>query len=315
MGGRIPDAPARKAPPERRLFRDAAGRLRAGWLLAAALAGYAAASLAVRLGLNAAFAALFRAWGVNAENVARAPGWARLIYAWHGSAVTLAVNAAVIALSLGLRRLWRKDRPAREARKPALLAWLAGTGFAVLSAALFLAADSLRALWPLSRPNLTPGLLPLWLLSLSGVAAEALFTRRLLYDGLRPRWGSAWALAVSTAAFFFIGGGHTGDALSALNVLLLGLLCGLVYARFGLWAAVGLRWGWSFANAFLLGFGGGGWSVYRLYGVSETLLTGGDAGLICGLWTTLALAAGIVWLARGRLKAFFGRRGPFRRGK
>jgi len=47
---------------------------------------------------------------------------------------------------------------------------------------------------------------------------------------------------------------------------------------------------------FLLGFGGGDTAIYRLYGVSEALLTGGDAGLMHGLWTTMALAGVVLGL-------------------
>ena len=61
---------------------------------------------------------------------------------------------------------------------------------------------------------------------------------------------------------------------------------------------MGLRWGWSFATVFLLGFGGGEASLLRFYGVSETLLTGGDAGPVYGLYLTIILALALVWLYR-----------------
>ena len=83
--------------------------------------------------------------------------------------------------------------------------------------------------------------------------------------------------------------------ISALNVLLMGWLCCLLYERRGLWSAVFFRWAWSTVNVFVLGFGGQSASVYRLYGVSEVLMTGGDAGPAYGLWTTLLLTGVIVW--------------------
>ena len=83
-----------------------------------------------------------------------------------------------------------------------------------------------------------------------------------------------------------------------MNALLLGIAGCLLYARHGLWTSVGFRWGWGFATAFLLGFGGGDGAVYRLYGVSEALLTGGDAGPMHGLWVTLLLLPIAVMLSR-----------------
>ena len=64
---------------------------------------------------------------------------------------------------------------------------------------------------------------------------------------------------------------------------------------------MGFRWGWSFATVFLLGQGGGTHAVYRLLGVSEVLLTGGDAGFVYGLWLTLLLAA---WIGLIVFKSF-----------
>ena len=90
-------------------------------------------------------------------------------------------------------------------------------------------------------------------------------------------------------------GGCSGSWISGVNVALMGLLCAVIYPRFGLWATVALRWGWGFATVFLWG------RVYRLYGVSETLLTGGDAGLVYGLWLTAALVIlNIIFLRRSR---------------
>ena len=58
-----------------------------------------------------------------------------------------------------------------------------------------------------------------------------------------------------------------------------------------------------------MGQGGGDHAVWRLYGVSETLLTGGDAGFAYGLTWTLVLAAMIaltvtnssVWQIKGNM--------------
>ena len=130
-------------------------------------------------------------------------------------------------------------------------------------------------------------------MALISTYAEELFTKRVLLDGIDGRWGRAWANVISTAAFFLIAGGYAGNAMSAVNVALLGWLCCGLYRRKGLWASVGLRFGWTLATVLLMGFGGGEASVWRFYGVSENLFTGGDAGFVYGLYMTFALAAGI----------------------
>ena len=260
--------------------------------LPAAVAGYFAVTVAVRLGLVALLRALFEAWNLRPDTVARAPGWARTLYGWQGSVVTLIVDIAAMLYTVGVCKA-RLPRP--DVKKSAPL-WAAGTALALVSAALFLVTDSLRLLWPLGRPHITPGLLPLWALTLLTALAEELFTKGVVYDRVVRRWGAVWAVTASTLLFFLINGGYSGSWISAVNVALMGVFCALCHDRLGLWAPVGFRWGWGFASVFLLGQGGGDRAVYRLYGVSEALLTGGDAGLVYGLWVTgaLALMAGII---------------------
>lgn len=270
---------------------------RAGWLLAVSLVGYAAAAVGLRLLLDALLGALFRAWGLEATTVARAPAWARTLWRWQGSLVTVIVSAALLGLSLGLRRLWGLAiADLRPRGKPLAAAALTGLGLAAVVLLAGLIPDSLR-LEP-AAPRLTASLPTLVLASLLAATAEEAFTKGVLYDGITSRWGPIWATAAACAAFFMSNGGLAGSALSGINVLLLGFLCCIVHARFGLWAAIGLRWGWSVATVFLMGFGGGEASVLRFYGVSETLLTGGDAGPIYGLYATLALALPAAFLLR-----------------
>lgn len=303
----IQAAPAPEPPAARRwgaALADRSGALRGGWLLALAAPAWAAVSLGARLGLTAGFGALFSAWGIDANNARLAPAWARLVYGWHGSAITAAQALAVIALALGLRRLFRVESPAGDRVLSGARAALVAVLAALLPAALYLLADSLRLEWPLSRPRVSAGLPALLCISLLSALAEELFTKRLLFDALRPRWGAAWTSVAVTLVFFVAAGGYAGSAVSAVNVLLMGALCCCLYARTGsLWAVTGLRWGWSAANLFLLGFGGGGSALYRLYAVSETALTGGDAGLIYGLGATLELLAGLAWLLRAKIAA------------
>ena len=247
-------------------------------ILLAGIAGDFVLTVALRLGLGALLRALVAAWNVYPQTVSRAPAWAQVLYAWQGSLVTLVVDVAALAfLVLACRVKLPRPAPKRD-----LPHWVVGTALALLSAALFLLTDSLRLTWPLSGPHLTPGLLPLWGLTLLTALAEEAFTKALVYDGLKPH-GRVWAILAATLLFFLTNGGYSGTWISGVNVALMGLLCALLYDRFGLWAAVMLRWGWGFATVFILG------QIYQLYGVSETLLTGGDAGLVYGLWLTALL--------------------------
>ena len=285
------------------LWTAEGGGVRTGWLLAASLFGYALVTLATRYGLIRAFAALFDVWGIDATNLQRAPGWARLLYVWHGSIATLVFSALTLLLSGWLRRrLWRLEgalleRPFGRIWKATVVGILGPLVVAVLS----LIPDSMRLEWPLATPRLTWTLPVMAVISLISTVAEEAFTKRVLYDGLRARWNGMAAVAVVSLVFGLIGGGLGGSIVGAINALLLGLAGCLLYARYGLWTMVGFRWGWSFATAFLLGFGGGDATVYRLYGVSEALLTGGDAGLMHGLWATLLLA-GIIGVLMPRHK-------------
>ena len=247
-------------------------------ILLAKVAGYFMLTVALRLGLGALLRALFAAWNVNARTVARAPGWAQVLYAWQGSIITLIVDVAALAFLVFICKV-KLPRPAPKRDLPH---WAVGTALALVSATIFLLTDSLRLMWPLSQPHLTFGLLPLCGLTLLTALSEEAFTKGLVYDGIKSH-GRIWAILAATLLFFLTGGGYSGTWISGVNVALMGLLCAILYDRFGLWAAALFRWGWGFATVFLLG------QVYRLYGVSETLLTGGDAGLVYGLWLTAVL--------------------------
>lgn len=278
-----------------------------GWLLAVSLVCCTIVTVGLRLALGAAFTGLFRAWGVDAATVTRAPTWAQLFYRWHGSAVTLVSAIALIGLSMWLRGLWtgsgalpppaRRDGGdgLRSAARPCTIFALIGLAAAALVLAVSILPDSIRAEW--AAPRLAWALPVMLVVAFISTLAEELFTKRVLYDGIASRWGTLWATLVSAAGFFLMAGGYAGNVLSAVNVALLGSLCCLVYARNGLWAGVGLRFGWTAATVFLMGFGGGEASVWRFYGVSEGLLTGGDAGPVYGLYMTILLIIGVVRLA------------------
>jgi hypothetical protein len=293
--GQVPAAPT----GDRKTQIDGKGGIRTGWLLAVSLFGYALTALATRFGLMRAFAALFEAWGIDGTSVQRAPVWAQALYRWHGSLATIAFATLSLALSRRLRGLWRLGRPLIP--RPSAGLWgasLSGILMAVVIAALCLLPDSMRLEWPLTAPRFTAALPVLCAVSLLSTLGEEAFLKRVLFDGLRENWNGIWAAAVVCAVFWLTSGGLAGGVVASVNVLLLGLACCLLYTRYGFWTSVGFRWGWGLANVFLLGFGGGNAAIYRLYGVSEALLTGADAGPMHGLWATVMLAgviAGLTW--------------------
>lgn len=277
--------------------------MRTGWLLAVSLFGYALVALATRYGLVRAFGALFEVWGIDATNVHRAPAWARALYVWHGSMATLAFAGLTLLLASWLRKLWRLEGPALSRPSGGLWkATMVGILGPLIVAALCLIPDSVRPEWPLTAPRFTWTLPVMAVVSLISTVAEEAFTKRVLYDALRSRWNQVLAV-MAVCAVSCLTGGIGGSVIGAINVVLLGWALCALYARHGFWTEVGFRWGWSLANVFLLGFGGGDTAVYRLYGVSEGLLTGGDAGPMHGLYVTLLLLPLAIMLSRKRHKS------------
>ena len=270
-----------------------------GWITIA-VASYALEILAVPQALSAAFEELFGAWGIHADNVWRAPMWAQMIYRWHGSAVNTVTSVALLGLAALMRRWWpewTRTSKGSSGRRGVCYA-PAGLFAAIAVAALCLIPDSMRLRWPLKTPNVTVELPVLMAISLLRVLAEETFLKGVLYDGIRAYRRRGWATAVVCAVFFLFGGGWSGNIICGINVLLLGALGCVLYESGGLWSAVAYRWGWSTGTVFLMGFGGGNAAVYRLYSLSEAILTGGDSGPMCGLWATLALA--VTLMIQGR---------------
>lgn len=313
----VPDKRAQENPKGNILFRN--GRLRAGWLLLCAVIACRGLSYLIRLGLNAAFASLFSAWRVNAGNIHFAPRWAQAIYSWHGSFITAVVCLAGIALSIALRRLWTGNkqpirRNFREASMPAAL----GAGIALISALIFLLADSMRPEWPLSQPHISFGVLLMLPVTLLTALSEEMFSKYVVFDGVSGRSGRLWAYVSSILVFFLFNGGYSGTAASGINVLLMGVVGCMLYEERGLWASVLFRGLWSYVSVFIVGFGAAGaaQSVFRLYSVSEKWLTGGDGGMIYGLWMTAALLAVILMMRRGHIFGLIGHPAlKFRAGK
>ena len=300
-----------KAPPEaeiknrrRSLFKNKAGDARTGWLLLLSLAIYALVANLLNLTLSVGFARLFAAWNVRADNAWRTPGWARALYAWQGSLRTVIVSAALLGMACWLRKLWKLPKTDRSFDWRCLLkALLPGMLLPFVAYTLFLLSDSLRLEWPLSAPNLSASIPLLVLLTLLRLTAEEFFSKGVLLDGVKRRWGMPLAWGISALWFLFANSMGNVNLLSWLNLLLMGLLCGLIYEKSGILASIGVRFGWAFVNQVLFGFGNTNQTaVYKLYAVSEISLSGGDGGLIYGIAATFLLILWIAGLSRREIR-------------
>lgn len=288
----------------RRLIFNGNGAVRTFWLLSATLIAFSAASLGLRLSANALFDKIFDIWGVNIQTVMRAPEWARTIYVWHGSMVTVIVSLLMIAVALLLRRMWLKNRLSTGKISWGAILLLAGVCFAIFSIALFLLFDSTRLERPLNQPEFAISQPILLIIMLISAVSEEIFNKTVVLDGIKSRWGYFAAVVISVAIFFCDSAGYGGNICCAINVILLGCLCACLYMRLGVWASAGLRCGFSFGTSILMGFGSGQTeSVYQVYHVSDGWLTGGTGGMIYGFYMTLCLSFALIFLNQNAIRA------------
>lgn len=294
------------------LFRDADGRLLAGWRVALfyLLFLVSAVVLSAVTGL-----------------VTPAPGEVPLTLLY--TAVTLAAALAaswwfaekveglpLAGLGLPLDRLV----PAELGR-----GFLAGAGF--IGLAVVALAVSGAATWRLepgglqALPLLT-AFLQLTLFLTAAAWAEELLFRGYPLQALAERWGGRVAVVVTSGLFAAAHGANPGlgsaladGAIAAailplLNLGLAGVVLGLAYWRtYSLWFATGVHLGWNWLMGFaadlpVSGLEGGtpGYALFDTPGFEAVveggrLWTGGDFGPEGGLAVTLASVVAIAWLA------------------
>ena len=273
------------------------GGVRAVWKLLLACALYLGWTWAAGYGLARGFGALFEAWNLNADTLSRAPGWARLLAENYGRVVSLVSSAGVIALSWGLLRLFRLGRFPRLRVGHFTLGALGGAAVVGLGAALFLALDSMR----LYERGFFFHADILWMLAIYLLAAlaEERFARTLTMRVATASARPAWGYAASALVLFAMTGSYALRPLGMVNMLFTAVACARLSDTGRPGAAAGLRFGWSWASGGLLAFPGGNTDAQAgasFYAVSENWLTGGNGGLICGVWMTLALLALLLWL-------------------
>jgi membrane protease YdiL (CAAX protease family) len=140
---------------------------------------------------------------------------------------------------------------------------------------------------------------PLWLLVFAAV--EELFARALLIGWLGHYTGLPVAFAVSAVVFAVL---HIPNGrptiISMLNLVLVTIVFGIVYMRFGLWAAIGMHYGWNLMQWPVLGYPMYGRQVgWRLSirAVAPEWLSGGEFGPEYSVVASVVLALCIVGAA------------------
>ncbi|NLG24211.1 MAG: CPBP family intramembrane metalloprotease [Clostridiales bacterium] len=288
-------------------------------LALALLAGYGA-YLAIASGASAFFwggyNALIDAWGVTARNAQYAPGWVRGLGEASPSLHAVFQNALVMLALWGLWRAFERRAPGAGphggasrgifgARRGAagLGEWGMGLLLAALlvaaAAALLLLTDTSRLGWRLGAPRITWMTLALLPAALMAAMGEELFARGYAMGMADKALGRPAGYAASVAATLLIHAPGGLTPMAALNVTLMGLLCGRMYERTGaIWMGVGFRLGWTYMAAAVAGFSGGENAVYEIYAASRYWLSGGDAGLMQGALAALLLALALLLLWR-----------------
>ena len=221
------------------------------------------------------FSRLFAAWGLTSLNYTLAPGWAQAVVRCHTPLAYILISLLICAAL----KPFLKPKTGRLARG-LLLGLLAG-GFALGMTFLF---DSARVQ---SGPAIVPELL-LGFLANAAVWMSRAALIAAVYELLPPRFRKLACLAGLLSVSSILAPAVW------LNALLMGLAMTLLYEKDGTRGAACFG-----AAAYLFGtllFAMPNASVYctpvfTLYHVSDELLTGGSAGMYCGLWFTLALTA------------------------
>jgi len=260
---------------------------------------YLLAAFLLRYGLSAVFARLFELWGIGPDNAYLAPGWARFLYDWNGHIVSALTALALLLFSAFLRRIWKiNDYRIQSVRSWVCRSGLIGLGCSALAVCLSLIPDSMRLEWPLTAPGWDYSVAFAAIIILLRILSEEVFLKRVLFDGLIEYWGTAAVVVTGSLAFLLLRANEVACVVGWFNLFLTGALTCLLYSSFGLAAVICFRTGWEIGCLLVWGSNSGGnRSLYRMYAVSENLMTGGDYGLINGLWATIVLSGCLIWLA------------------
>lgn len=223
--------------------------------------------------------------------------------------VAAVVASAVVLWMDGKRALPAIGLPRHGAFRGLLRGTLLGIAFVLPALAIAVGPGGLRY-GPEGGTIIEYAATGLWtgLILLPAAAGEEIAVRGYPLRVLVERWGPWPALAVTSVAFSLLHGANPDVGLLAfLNIALAGILLGVVCLKTGdLWWATGVHTGWNLATGFVADLPVSGLELVDapLVEVSRpgaALVTGGDFGLEGGLAATVALALGILIVARTRI--------------
>jgi len=281
-------------------FLSADGRLRVVWRVTLLLAG-------MLLVLNLAFGVLVAVVALCLRYEPEGPSDLLAFLSHNLPDWPLVVDVVALPLLVLLvwcfrrfldRRSWRSlgfgsgPAPLREAGVGLAL----GAGVMLATVAPLAATGAIRGAGPSAIAS-GSALVDLFVVLGCLVAAaflEELVARAYILTNLRESLGSAAGVLLSAAVFagLHIWNPHV-SALAKVNILLAGLLLGLVFVQTGrLWMPWMLHLSWNASQGMLLGLPVSGLaipSLFRLRLVGSDLTTGGAFGLEGSLWNTVAL--------------------------
>lgn len=269
-------------------------RGRAALALLLSMVILAALPYLLALALDALGGFWFEVWGVNYENIARAPLWLSLLYVNYGTICASLQNIVLLPLSMILLRVFARERLpfGRGAARGAI----AGAALALAIFAILRATDLARPGYSYVSPRFSlSALVSVFATACAALGGEAFF-RGVLLELSKP-FGRVPGTILSVLAFALLTANLRAPILM-LNTALIGLLCCLLYQKTG-----GIAAGFCFRFAYLtilfpiLGFeGGAGFALYETYARVLPLIGGGALGPLNGLLATALLIPLNLWL-------------------
>lgn len=284
----------------KKVFVNGSGEIRRGWLLAIAAFMYAAV-IGVYYLYWYGYGMMMEIWGVNSGNISRAPGAVQFLYSWSNVIVQLIQGALLTAAAVGLSRLaGLKGRGLEGAViKRAGIGMGIGAVCIIVIWCILMLTGSVRQGWRMSRPAFSINTFALILTTGAAAIGEGAFLYGSVYGLLKKRlpvWAALAGIAVLNALM-------SGTILPAalINSALLALVCCLLLDKCGLAAVIGFRAAWGYLTQAVFGFAGATAALYETYPVNMYWLNGGNAGIMNGAITAIALLAIACRLLKGRV--------------
>ena len=278
------------------LLRNRTGAVRLLWLWLAGFAVYFIWNWGAEFVFAQTLGRLHsHAMNLNYNDAVQAPLWASMVLRGYEPLLAVVQSVGTIIIFFSLKRLLHNHGDHEGFDLHCLARWtLLGLVAALAGTGLCLLTDSLQLEFPLSEPRLSLSLLEALPVCLLATMAGEVFMMDYLYESARAHLRLVPSVALLVAVEFVAEAGWHLSWIGRINVLLQILLCCALHDRYGLAAATGLWFGWSFAASALFAQGTG--SVWTVYHVSEAWLTGGSHGLFNGACMTALLVGVLVWL-------------------